>query len=251
MGLILFSLFLFLITWLLHSLLAVSGLGGGIVIIPVYLTLGIGFQVAVTAGLLMNIIALFTVSLHNSSHRLVRWRLGSAFLIPAVLITPLGEYLSSAFPRTFIIAIFIAMLIYAFYHIVRKRSESHKERLLGRNALLAAVPIGIVAGFLSGLTGIGGGLIILPALTFMEDDYKKIVGTTAYVALVISAVSFASRFQYLDQIALNIWAVIISASIMGGITASYIIHSLHPRKISLISGAVIIIIIGVLIYGLI
>lgn len=232
----------------MHSLFAISGLGGGIILIPIYITLGIPAEIAATIGLLMNIVALFIVSLHNVDHGIVRWKLGSTMLIPAIVMAPVGELLSHYFLRDYVVMIFIALLIYAFYHVLKKRSAEHREKITGKTSLMVAIPVGVIAGFLSGVSGIGGGLIILPALTFMEEDYKKIVGTTAFVALLISAASFVSHYQYVSEIQPYLLSAILSASVLGGITASYLVHVLGPRKISAITGSVIIIIIGILIY---
>lgn len=228
-----------------------SGLGGGIVIIPVYIALGISVPVAAAAGLLMNIIALTLVSAHNSSHRIVRWKLGTAFLVPALVMTPLGEIASTHVEREFVVLIFIALLIYAFFHVIQKRKATHKERLTGTNSLLIAVPVGLIAGFLSGLTGIGGGLIVLPVLTFMEDDYKKIAGTTAYVALFISVASFISHAGSVLLFSLPIWIVIVAGSTAGGLLGSYLLHILKSTRVSQFTGSVILIITGILIYTLI
>lgn len=246
----LFYIFLLVVTWFLHSLFAISGLGGGIVLVPAYISLGIAVSVAATAGLLMNIISLSLVTVHNADHKIVRWKLGTFFLIPALLMSPIGEIASSHVVRNYVVVIFIALLVYAFIHVMLKRKPSHRERITGSSSLIIAVPVGVIAGFLSGLTGIGGGLIILPALTFMEDDYKKIAGTTAYVALFISAASFLSHIGFLTLFTPYFWAVILIGSIAGGITASFLIHFLKSESISKITGGVILVMIGILIYSL-
>lgn len=246
-----FSALIFVITWLMHSVFAISGLGGGIILIPIYITLGIPAEIAATIGLLMNMVALLIVSIHNVDHRIVRWKLGSSMLLPAIIMAPVGELLSHYFPREYVVIIFIVLLLYAFYHVLKKRSAEHREKITGKTSMIVAIPVGIVAGFLSGISGIGGGLIILPALTFMEEDYKKIVGTTAFVALIISAASFVSHYQYVPEIPLYLLGAVLSASILGGITASYLVHVLGSRKISAITGSVIVIIIGILIYTII
>ncbi len=220
-------------------------------IIPTYIALGISLPVAAAAGLLMNIIALSLVSAHNSSHRIVLWKLGTVFLVPALVMTPLGEIASTYVKREYVIIIFIALLIYAFVHVIQKRKASHHEKLMGRNSFLVAGPVGLIAGFLSGLTGIGGGLIVLPVLTFMEDDYKKIAGTTAYVALFISIASFISHTGSLILFTVPMWIVIIGGSVAGGLLGSYLIHVLKSTRISQITGAVILLITGILVYSLI
>lgn len=232
----------------MHSLFAISGLGGGIILVPVYISLGIAVPIAASAGLLMNIISLSIITGHNSRHRIVKWKLGTAFLAPAIVLTPIGELAETSFPREYVLIVFVLLLTLAFVHITLKRSPSHQERLKGRSSIAVAVPVGLITGFLSGLTGIGGGMIVLPALTFMEEDYRNIIGTTAYVALALSVVSLISHIQYLHLFTLDLWTVILSGSIMGGIIASYLIHTLDSGKISRVTGIVILAVMGILLY---
>lgn len=247
---ILFASFLLILTWFLHTVFAISGLGAGIILIPSYIALGIAVTVSVTAGLLMNIVSLSTVTMHNANHRIVMWKLGTLFVIPAVVLAPLGAALSSHISARLIIGIFIALLIFAFYHVIRKSDPGHREKLTGRPALLVAIAVGAVAGILSGISGIGGGLIVLSALTFMEEDYRKIVGTTGYVALFVSVASLTSHYADIHLIPAELWVIILAGSIMGGITASYLLHVLKPRTISYVTGTVILIIVAVLIFDI-
>lgn len=251
MTIAIFYTVMFITTWLLHSIFAASGLGGGIILVPTYIALGISIPVAATAGLIMNIISLSVVTGHNYRHKIILWELGILFLIPAVAMAPLGEYVSTSFPKVYAIVIFIAILIYAFYHLIVRRKATHKERIIGKLSVVVAIPVGILAGFLGGFSGIGGGLIILPALTFMEHDYKKIAGTTGFVALFISISALISHIQYIINIQPWLWIVMLSGSLLGGISASYILHFFRSGRISVITGASIIIIILVLVISII
>ena len=52
------------------------------------------------------------------------------------------------------------------------------------NAILILLIIGIVAGFLSGLIGIGGGIVIVPMLVYMmQMNQKTAQGTTLFMFL--------------------------------------------------------------------
>lgn len=92
--------------------------------------------------------------------------------------------------------------------------------------------IGSIAGLMSGLFGIGGGLVIIPALTFVFSYYNKVpnvilmqaaIGTSLAVIIVTSA---SSLFAYQKRNAIQwhlikiLWPGIIIGVILGVLTAS-------------------------------
>jgi uncharacterized protein len=53
------------------------------------------------------------------------------------------------------------------------------------NTILILLAIGIIAGFLSGLIGIGGGIVIVPILVYvLAMDQKTAQGTTIFLFLL-------------------------------------------------------------------
>ena len=73
----------------------------------------------------------------------------------------------------------------------------------GRIAVLGIV--GIITGFLSGLFGIGGGFIIVPALIlFSEMPIHRAVGTSLLVIVLVSIVGVTSQILAGHKISLEI-----------------------------------------------
>jgi uncharacterized membrane protein YfcA len=63
------------------------------------------------------------------------------------------------------------------------------------NTLLILLAIGLAAGFLSGLIGIGGGIIIVPVLVYMIGmNQKTAQGTTLFMFLL--PIGILSVFNY-------------------------------------------------------
>lgn len=61
--------------------------------------------------------------------------------------------------------------------------------------LVGYILLGIVAGLLSGLVGIGGGIIIIPALVFLFGlTQQQAQGTT--LALLVPPIGFLAAFTY-------------------------------------------------------
>lgn len=94
------------------------------------------------------------------------------------------------------------------------------------------IVIGLVAGFLSGLLGVGGGILVVPALVLLLRFPQKLASGTSLVAIApISAVGLVS---YLAQGHVD-WAIGIPLAIgllIGGVIGSWLLHRLPSRVIS-------------------
>ncbi len=79
---------------------------------------------------------------------------------------------------------------------------------------LFLISIGILAGFLSGLLGIGGGVIIIPALVYFMGFSQKMAQGTSLAAL-IPPVGLLATYRYWQEGNVNIkFAVLISLSFL-------------------------------------
>lgn len=91
------------------------------------------------------------------------------------------------------------------------------------NTILILLIIGVLAGILSGMIGVGGGIIIVPALVyFMGMSQHGAQGTS--LALMLPPIGILAAMNYYKAGALNIkYALIISiAFILGGYIGSKI-----------------------------
>ncbi len=78
--------------------------------------------------------------------------------------------------------------------------------------------IGLVAGLVSGVVGVGGGIIIVPALVmFLGFSQKMAQGTT--LALLIPPIGIIAAMEYYKHGYVNIYAAIII--ILGFIVGSF------------------------------
>ncbi|NCI46039.1 sulfite exporter TauE/SafE family protein [Sediminibacterium soli] len=92
--------------------------------------------------------------------------------------------------------------------------------------ILLLVLIGLAAGFLSGLVGIGGGIIIVPALVMlMGFSQKQAQGTS--LGILLLPVGILAVMQYYKQGYLDIKYVAIVA-------AAFVLGSLFGSKLALL-----------------
>ncbi|MFP3203217.1 MAG: sulfite exporter TauE/SafE family protein [Sulfolobus sp.] len=251
MNLIFLSI-IFILTWILSALFAVAGVGAANTLIPIYYSLGIPFSIAAAAGLLLNVFSLSSATVNNGKRGRVLWKLGTIFLIPAVIMAPIGAFIGIHTPRKILLWIFVAFLGYTLYNLIRGRVKEETNKFSGNiKGYILGITVGAIAGFLGGLLGVGGGMIILPVLALIEKDYKKVSATAGYVALFSSASGFTSYLFLLRGISYDLWLVILIGGILGGFSGSYLMNKMKTLYVkytivSIITFVLIKILIGVI-----
>lgn len=96
-------------------------------------------------------------------------------------------------------------------------------RFDGRQAVLATI-IGVGAGFIAGLLGIGGGVLKVPALVFLMGMSQFIAAGTSAATNVASAAAGAVKFGLNDAVNWVAVATVFAGSAVG---AWYGAHKLH------------------------
>ncbi|EHP71157.1 putative permease [Metallosphaera yellowstonensis MK1] len=243
---------IFILTWILSALFAVAGVGAANTLIPIYYSLGIPFSIAAAAGLLLNVFSLSSATVNNGKRGRVLWKLGTIFIIPAVIMAPIGAFIGIHTPRKILLWIFVAFLGYTLYNLIRGRAKEETNKFSGNiKGYILGITVGAIAGFLGGLLGVGGGMIILPVLALIEKDYKKVSATAGYVALFSSASGFTSYLFLLRGISYDLWLVILIGGILGGFSGSYLMNKMKTLYVkytivSIITFVLIKILIGII-----
>lgn len=103
--------------------------------------------------------------------------------------------------------------------------------------------IGLAAGFLSGLIGIGGGVIIVPALVLLAGFSQKLAQGTS-LGLLLLPVGILAVIQYYKQGYLNVNYVLIIAItfILGSFLGSKLALSLSDDKVKKIFAVILLLI---------
>jgi uncharacterized membrane protein YfcA len=98
--------------------------------------------------------------------------------------------------------------------------------------ILLLLLIGLVAGFVSGLIGIGGGVLIVPALVLFLGFSQKLAQGTS-LGLMLLPIGILAVIQYHKQGYLNInyIAILSVAFVLGGFFGSKLALSLPDDKV--------------------
>jgi uncharacterized membrane protein YfcA len=101
--------------------------------------------------------------------------------------------------------------------------------------------IGLAAGVLSGFVGVGGGVIIVPALVyFLSASQHEAQGTSLFILLM--PIGFLAVYNYwkADQINWSYGAFIAMAFVIGGYFGSKLSLKLSPGLVKLVFGLIMI-----------
>lgn len=198
-----------LITGLLAGILgALLGLGGGVIMIPA-LTILFKLPIHTAIGIsLVGVIATSTgAAIANFSNDRIDTRLAMLLELATTVGAVIGALVSGYINAKTLYLLFAVVLIYNAYSMYRKaQSEasvggervSQTEGPDRRQYYLRNVPAGFafsgIAGVMSGLLGIGGGLIKIPVMHFMMGVPLKTATATSNFMIGITAT--ASAFIY-------------------------------------------------------
>lgn len=102
---------------------------------------------------------------------------------------------------------------------------------MNTTTIILLIMIGLAAGFLSGLVGIGGGIIIVPALVLLLGFTQKQAQGTS-LGIMLLPIGILAVIQYYKQGYLNVNYVLIVASafVVGGFLGSKLALSLSDEK---------------------
>ncbi|MEU7579980.1 sulfite exporter TauE/SafE family protein [Streptomyces sp. NPDC041068] len=172
--------------------LALGALGGGgsVLAVPalIYL-LGFTPAAATTAGLIIVTATSLTGLFAHARAGNVRWKAGALFAAAGLLPAAAAGAAASRLPQPVLTAAFAAVAALAAVKMLRP-GRAATGPTSGRTRPAKAAGTGAGLGALTGLLGVGGGFLAVPALvTVLAFEMRAAVGTSL---LVISANSLAS-----------------------------------------------------------
>ncbi|GAB2181166.1 sulfite exporter TauE/SafE family protein [Denitratisoma sp. agr-D3] len=179
-------------------LLGLTGAGGGVVAAPLLmLVLHLPLTEAAPISLLAVALGAGLAMTMGLRQGVVRYRAALLMAALGLLASPLGIRLSLALPNTPLVLAFAALLVYqAWRHWYGQGVAADTEPpcrinqdsgrfAWNRPCAWALARAGLVAGFLSGLLGVGGGFVLVPALRRHTPLAMHAVTATSLMVLTL------------------------------------------------------------------
>ena len=186
------NLFLIAGGGLLAGLLAgVLGIGGGTVLVPLITALGYTPVQAVATSSLAILLTASSGSIQN--YRMGYITLASVFSLglAAIITAQFGVYFASLIPDSLLLIGFGFVLLsnVGLAHWRRRLIKKFPENDVPSKKNLSRLFTGGSAGFLAGLFGIGGGVILVPLQMVLLAEPIKVAIQTSLGVIVITSIS--------------------------------------------------------------
>ncbi|KUH31866.1 permease [Thermococcus celericrescens] len=230
-----------LIGALIGTVAGLFGVGGGFLIVPSLVFLGLPIHVAIGTSL-----ACITISSLSSAYAHIRagrvlYRvafLKEAFSIPAAVI---GAYLSGMLNSNVLEAVFGLLLIYVAYVFIRRSDVRNRGEALRIN--YRKVPlIGALSGLTSGLLGVSGGVLNVPLFhTLAGLPVNYAVGTSS-LALFFTALVGTATHIGLGQVDLQTALLLSPGLIIGAAVGARLVPKLQPRRFKILFSVLLILV---------
>ena len=188
-------------------ILALTGAGGGILAVPL-LVFGIGMRIAQAGpiGLLAVGMAAALGAMLRLRDGIVRYRAAMLIAGSGMLLSPLGLWLAHRLDNRWLSVLFAIILLLAAFRTMRQamrpavaipadvharypcRRDGGSGRFVWTSSCARALALsGTAAGLLSGLLGMGGGFVMVPALQRYTDlAMRSVVATSLAVIARVS-----------------------------------------------------------------
>ena len=117
-------------------------------------------------------------------------------------------------------------------------------------SVLLLVVVGLLAGVLSGLFGIGGGVVIVPALIYVAG-FRQHMATGTSLAVLLPPIGFAAAYEYNRHGNVNIRAaaIIAVAVLVGGWLGAVVANRMAGPQLRLAFGVFVVGLGLYLVYG--
>ena len=163
---------------------------------------------------------------------------GMLFAVAGMLGAPLGTWVAGMIAETVLLTLFSVLMLVLAWRMWNEstarnaetaqaagetdgsdptcqRTAEGKLQMTSRCAMLLAV-VGLTTGFLSGMFGVGGGMVIVPALVlFSAMPIQKAVATSLLVIVLVSISGVGSHFAAGRGISLEVTGLFVLGGMIG------------------------------------
>lgn len=227
--------------FLIAILYSAVGFGGGssyLAILSLYLK---DFLAIKTTGLLCNLVVVSNGSYLFGKKGYFDWK---KFLPIALSGVPLAFYGATIHlaQKSFFIALGAVLALSGFLLLIQVLLKPKKTLKPSPIPLLMNLLLGGCIGFLSGLVGIGGGILLSPILNLLRwDEPKKIAALASFFILVNSAAGLAGQFVGGNfKVLMPMLGVLLIAVFLGGQLGTRIsLNKIRPAVVKGLTGVLV------------
>ncbi len=240
---------------LLGSLL---GLGGGIIVVPTLtLLLGVDIRYALGASIVSGIATSSGTGAAYVKGHLANIRVGMFLELSTTVAAIIGAYLAGLAPRALLYIVFACLMVFTALAMLRQK-EGHQRSLrpdpladrLSLHGLyhehatgqtmqyrVCRSRLGFLAsgfaGFVSGLLGVGGGILKVPIMSILMHLPLKTATATSNFMMGATAAASAGVYFARGDIDPRIAGPVATGVLLGATVGSKLLRKIHGRALRL------------------
>ncbi len=211
------------------------GIGGGAFITPALILLfGLPVRTAVGTSLLGITATSLTAASIYIKRRMTQIKLALILETATIPGAALGGYLAVFTSPTVVKVILGIVLVYVSYRMWQKQDIEFLEHVFHRTKLHFGICASFIAGLLSGLVGIGGGVLKTPILHLLLGlPFKTAAATSVFM---VGLTSSAGAIHYISRGDVNfpVAAAVVIGVCLGAFTGTKVIKRVAPKYLKVL-----------------
>lgn len=218
-------------------LLGLLGGGGSILAVPA-LVYGAGLAVPAAVTTSLAVIGLSSLTALLPRLRQVQWRLAGIIGTAGAIAAFAGAAVNRLLDPRVVLAGFAVLMVAAGVRMLRGGDDDQGGACAlptggvnWRRCLPRSIPVGLAVGFLTGLFGVGGGFLVIPALVLgLGLPMTTAVPTSLAIVAVNSAAGFAAHVSD-AAIDYRLAAVFAVTAVIGSLAAARLARRLPAHRL--------------------
>jgi uncharacterized protein len=226
------------------------GVGGGILIVPGLVILAHMNQRLAHGTSLAAVVPISLASLGSyMAHGNVDWTVAAWLALGAIAGAVVGTHLLHVLPHRTLAIVFVAVLIASAIRLFLATDADGRGDLTVPGTI-ALVVVGVVTGVLAGLLGVGGGIIMVPAMILLFDLEPVVAKGTSAAVIIAAALMGTWRNRANDNTDLRAAAVIGVAGIVTAAIGGTIADRMSDDLSNVLFATLLLIVAARLLWGL-
>jgi uncharacterized membrane protein YfcA len=253
-------IFAFVLAFLVGMLSAILGIGGGAINVPILMFLfSLDYKVAVGTSLVIIVCSTLTSALTYIKQNQVVFRVALYLAIPALIASAICSHLTqlistlylSLFFACFIFLIGVQMMSSPIGFIFpinygpifeEEKKTSFGTAIRAKFSYLHLLIWGLISGCANGLTGIGGGIINVPAMVLGGLPMHFAVATSSLVMFSASAAGAFVYHSHGNIAPIPILVTYIVGGMIGSFTGARTSHKVPEKELRFAFGLLLIVV---------
>jgi len=209
-------LYAVIFAFLIAVIFSMFGQGGGSVYSPLLILLGYAVLVSTSTSLVLNLITSLSAGYIFYRNKMIDFR-ASFLFVPGIVVGAFaGGFLARFVNTTILLWVFVfflvvlgARMVYTYWE---KGKVEEKPKSLSTAMQVFIVLFSLGVGLISGLLGVGGGILVVPFMTYICKYPTKMAAGSSH--LIISFSALAGIIGHATSHRLNIPLIVVTGIVV-------------------------------------